>query len=76
MEFECVCGFRSKEPLYQGLSDYRCLISEWITNKEFREFFKIDSEDLVNKLLKRLNLYFEGSTKSRRYLIPGDIWIK
>jgi len=75
-KFECVCGVRSKEPLYQGLSDYRCLISQWITNKEFREFFQIDNEVLVNKLLKRLNFYYEGSTKSRRYLIPEDVWPK
>ncbi|CAM5183229.1 hypothetical protein UACE39S_04069 [Ureibacillus acetophenoni] len=75
-KFECICGVKSKEPLYQGLNDYRLLISEWITNKEFREFFNIDREDVVNKLLTRMNLYYVGSTKSRKYLIPEVIWIR
>lgn len=73
-KFICKCGRNSKEALMQGLHDYRILISEWITNKEFREFFFIESDDLVNKLLKRLNFYCEGSTKSRRHFIPKDVW--
>ncbi|MFJ8235012.1 nuclease-related domain-containing protein [Ureibacillus sp. NPDC094379] len=73
-KFECVCGVRSKEPLLQGLHDYRLLVNEWITNREFREFFKVENEDVVNKILFRMKLTYEGSTKSRKYLIPENIW--
>ncbi|WP_052130324.1 nuclease-related domain-containing protein [Ureibacillus sinduriensis] len=74
--FLCICGIQSKEPLFQGLHDYRVLFDEWITNRAFREFFFIDNEGLVNKILKRLGFYYEGKTKSRRYLIPSDVWNK
>lgn len=74
--FVCACGMKSKEPLFQGLHDYRVLINEWITNQQFREFFFIKSSDAANKILKRLEFYYEGTTKDRRYLIPKDIWRK
>ncbi|MFC7685243.1 hypothetical protein ACFQU5_04630 [Ureibacillus sp. GCM10028918] len=66
----------SKEPLYQGLHDYRVLFDEWITNRAFREFFFIESGDTANKLLKRMKFYYEGSNKGRRYIIPKDVWRK
>ncbi|WP_233549382.1 nuclease-related domain-containing protein [Lysinibacillus yapensis] len=73
-KFVCICGLRSKEPLYQGLHDYRYLFDEWITNQEFRKFFLIESRDAANKLLKRTEFYCEGNNKGRRYLIPEDVW--
>lgn len=56
------------------LHDYRLLLNEWITNREFRDFFLIESEDTVNKILKRLDFHYEGKNKNRRYLIRKDIW--
>ncbi|SOB93711.1 nuclease-like protein [Ureibacillus xyleni] len=73
-KFICICGENSKEPLFQGLHDYRILINEWITNSEFRNFFLIDNQDLVTKLMKRLNFYYEGDNRARRYYIPKNIW--
>ncbi len=75
-KFLCSCGMKSKEPLYQGLHDYRVLISESITNREFREFFIIDSQQCASKILKRMNLQSKGTTKDKSYLIPEDIWRK
>lgn len=72
--FICTCGNKSKEALYQGLHDYRVLISERITNREFRDFFFIESHDAANKILKRLGFNSEGSNKNRKYLIPEDVW--
>ncbi|TSI11318.1 NERD domain-containing protein [Lysinibacillus sp. BW-2-10] len=72
--FICVCGNKSNAALLQGLHDYRVLISEWITNREFRDFFFIESEDAANKLMKRMQFTHKGSTRDRRYLIPKDIW--
>lgn len=73
-KFFCTCGIESKEALLQGLHDYRLLLNEWITNREFRDFFLIESEDTVNKILKRLDFHYEGKNKNRRYLIRKDIW--
>ena len=74
-KFICDCGYASKEPLLQGLHDYRLLVDEWITNKQFRSFFNIHDEDVTNKILKRLGFKTEGKTKSRKYLISEDIWL-
>ena len=73
-KFTCGCGNVSREALLMGLHDYRLLIDEWITNMQFRSFFKIESADTANKILKRLNLRSEGTTKTKRYYIPKDIW--
>ncbi|MGE7665133.1 nuclease-related domain-containing protein [Ureibacillus composti] len=72
-KFICSCGIKSRDPLYQGLHDYRFLYSEWITNSEFRSFFNIKNQALVSKVLARLNFQYKGSTKSRKYKIPKDI---
>ncbi len=73
-KFHCSCGYISKEPLLQGLHDYRLLINNWITNSEFRTFFHVPSEDSANKLLKRLNFHAMGEKRGRKYLIPEHIW--
>lgn len=75
-KFSCTCGWKSKEPLYQGLHDYRVLLGEWITNREFREFFLIESQQTASKILQRMNLEVKGTTKDRSYLIPEEIWKK
>ena len=75
-KFMCPCGIKSSEALRQGLHDYRLLVSEWITNRELRQFFHINSADAANKILKRMDFYYEGSTSARRYLIPEDVWRK
>lgn len=75
-KFMCPCGIKSSEVLRQGLHDYRLLVSEWITNRELRRFFHINSADAANKILKRADFYCEGSTSARRYLIPEDVWRK
>ena len=75
-KFICLCGLVSRSGLSQGLHDYRLLVNEWITSKQFREFFFIESKDIANKILKRSGFYCEGSTKGRRYLIPKDVWRK
>lgn len=71
--FTCKCGQRSRDGFLRGLEDYRLLEDEWITNRQFREFFEIDDKHVVSKILKRLNLKAEGSGKDRKYLIPDDI---
>lgn len=71
--FRCNCGKRSRDGFLKGLLDYRLLCDEWITNRAFREFLKIDDVSIVSKYLQRLNLKFEGEKKARKYYIPENI---
>lgn len=54
----------------QALNDYFLLVKSTVTNKEFREFVHIPSNDAANKLLKRMNLSHSGNTKGRIYYEP------
>ena len=73
-KFVCCCGHVGRDAFSQGLHDYRLLVDEWITNKGLRDFFFIASKDAANKYLARAEFHYEGDTRSRRYLIPEDVW--
>ncbi|WP_431027521.1 hypothetical protein [Lysinibacillus sp. LZ02] len=51
------------------LKYYRLLVSEWITNREFRDFMGIRSQDAAVRLLKKLNLEKVGSKRGSKYKI-------
>ncbi|MFY3790246.1 NERD domain-containing protein [Ureibacillus sp. MALMAid1270] len=70
------CGVRNKNAIRRALNDYRLLISDRITNKEFREFFDVESIDAASKLLIRLNLKAFGEKRGRYYIIPENIYSK
>lgn len=67
------CNRKSKSALLEGLYDYRMLFKPWITNSEFKAFFKISSRETSYKLLNRLNLAYEGTNRGRLYYIPDTI---
>lgn len=67
------CGHRSKRALLIALNDYRLLISDKITNREFRDFFNVESLFAASKILTRLNLEARGNNRGRFYIIPEDI---
>lgn len=67
------CGLRSKKALLRALDDYRLLINDKITNREFREFFHVESLFAASKILTRLNLEAKGNNRGRFYIIPEDI---
>lgn len=67
------CGVRNKKAILQALDDYRLLISERITNQEFRAFFGVESMQVASKLLARLHLKSGGAKRGRYYIIPEDI---
>lgn len=71
--FTCSCGNRCRDGFQRALFDYRLLVNEWITNREFREFFGVEDSTVASKILKRLKLKSCGRTKSRKYLIPENI---
>ncbi|WP_431028768.1 hypothetical protein [Lysinibacillus sp. LZ02] len=53
----------------EAFQDYRLLVSEWITNREFCDFMGICSQDAVARLLKKLNLEKVGSKRGGKYKI-------
>ena len=63
------CGRTGHQDFYQGLTDYRYCISEWITNREMRTFFNIPSINAAGRLLKNLAFEHDGLYKQRRYRI-------
>lgn len=72
-KFECSnCLIRSNESLRE---DYRLLISEWISNQAFRDFFEIDSADASKRLLKSLKLQYRGLLKigSTKFVLKNDL---
>ncbi|PYF04006.1 nuclease-related domain-containing protein [Ureibacillus chungkukjangi] len=72
--FKCAkCGMKSKEAHLEALTDYRYLISEWISNRELREYLGIESRFAVTRLIKDLNLEHQGTYRNRKYRIPDFI---
>ncbi|MFC4411826.1 nuclease-related domain-containing protein [Chungangia koreensis] len=61
------CGLRDKNGHIRALQDYRLLYGETITNKQFREFCRIESISASSRLLRELNLPFTGSYRNRTY---------
>lgn len=69
--FKCsVCNFECKNAIYEVLTDYRYLHSEWISNRELREYLHIESRFAANRLIAKLNCEFEGTYRNRKYKIP------
>lgn len=68
------CGIRNKNAILRALNDYRLLISSTITNKEFREFFNVESIFVASKILTRVGLEPVGDKRGRYYLIPDKIY--
>lgn len=69
--FKCVaCKIKSKDAHLEALIDYRYLNSEWISNRELREYLNIPSRDAAKRILIKMNLKYTGAYKYRKYKIP------
>ncbi len=69
--FKCVkCGVKSKDAYLEALLDYRYLWSEWISNRELREYLGVESRYSIIRLIKELNLEYQGTFRDRKYRIP------
>lgn len=69
--FKCVrCGFKSKDVYLEALSDYRYLWSEWISNRELREYLGVESLFAANRILKKMGWEHKGTYRNRKYKIP------
>lgn len=61
------CNFKTQSGLQQAVEQYLLLVKPTITNKEFREFFGVESMKTANKLLSNLKLQKHGEKKNRSY---------
>ncbi len=61
------CGYISKDAHLFALQDYFLLFGPSITNLQFREFLHLSSDDIANKMLRKLNLPYTGKNKQRIY---------
>ena len=66
------CNTRDKTALRQALDDYRLLVDERITNKQFREYVGIKSMPVASKILSRLGFEKIGDKRGAFYIIPED----
>lgn len=76
--FQCpCCEMRVNDAILKGLRDYKILVSDKITNSEFRQFFGIRDVKVAGNLLAQLNLERIGERKKREYMIPNEVtWNK
>ena len=69
--FKCgKCGVSSKDAYLEALLDYRYLWSEWITNRELREYLGVESRHAIKRMIEKLNLEQTGTYRNRKYRIP------
>ncbi|WHY84940.1 nuclease-related domain-containing protein [Neobacillus novalis] len=68
------CGQFSKDAHIDALKDYFLLIDSKITNKQFREFCHLKSDDIAKRLLRALNLNNSGTNKGRVYFPQTLPW--
>lgn len=69
-KFYCpVCKEFSAQAFWLAMQDYKVLVMNTISNKEFREFVGIDDVITASKLLAKLNWSHNGGTKKRIYNI-------
>lgn len=61
------CRTVQKDAHMSSLRDYAYLMGSTITNREAREFLKLESESATRKMLQRMNLPTTGSTRNKRY---------
>ncbi|RSD29239.1 hypothetical protein [Mesobacillus subterraneus] len=58
-----VYGHTAKDAHFQAVDDYLILISDTITNRQFREFLHLHSPKLATKLMANMNLNCEGTSR-------------
>jgi hypothetical protein len=66
--------FVEEYALIPALQDYFLLYGPTITNRQFREFARVDSPDVSNRLLRSANLNSSGKNKGRIYFPDQIPW--
>lgn len=61
------CGCKDSNAHISALNDYFLIVGPSITNRKFREFVHLGSEDTAKRLLRSMNLHVTGTNKGRIY---------
>ena len=61
------CQHASSEAHFSALNDYQWLVGDYITNREAREFLRVDSPDVVRRILTHAGFNHIGANKGRTY---------
>jgi hypothetical protein len=64
------CSLKQEDAHLLALQDYRLLVGNTISNREFRKFTELTSRTNATLLLKRCGFQTIGTHKSLRYVIP------
>lgn len=68
MVWHCTkCGIKDSNSLNNAVSEYFSLISQTVTNREFRDFYTLDSRHIASRILTKHDLEVSGELKNRRY---------
>ncbi|MFJ7648959.1 nuclease-related domain-containing protein [Lysinibacillus sp. NPDC097279] len=65
------CQHQSTDAHVQALKDYYMLVGETITNRDCREFLKIDSEYIAKRLLQKSLQTWRNTGKYTKYNLSG-----
>jgi len=63
------CQHTSSEAHFSALNDYQWLVGDYITNREAREFLRVDSPDVTKRLLQMAGYVSSGNTSNRKYML-------
>ncbi|RID84778.1 NERD domain-containing protein [Peribacillus asahii] len=61
------CSYCSSDAHLAAIRDYALLIKPTVTNRELRDFLRLDSASVAAKWLHSMNLPYTGSTRDRVY---------
>ena len=67
------CENTDSHALLIALHDYRLMEGDYISNRQFREFFEVSSTKAAYHNLKSLGFEVIGGNKNRRYIIPEGV---
>ncbi|MBS4216873.1 NERD domain-containing protein [Bacillus sp. FJAT-49711] len=69
-KWQCTkCGIENTDAYIHALIDYFLLNGKKITNQQCRDFLQLPSNSISSKLLRSLNLSFEGNYRNRVYFL-------
>jgi ribosomal protein S27AE len=68
------CHIRDRNAHIGALQDYFHIMAPTITNRQFREFVQLSSEDTAKRLLSGQNMKTTGTNKGRIYHKP-EVWV-
>ncbi|HWL11896.1 MAG TPA: nuclease-related domain-containing protein [Ureibacillus sp.] len=61
------CSYCSSDAHLAAIRDYALLIKPAITNRELRDFLRLDSVSIATKMLRNMHIPYGGTTKGRVY---------